>query len=160
MQRFYRFSFLSTTLTALSLLAVSFGQRLDHRATVLRSLQTWDIPELADHLNRAGLELRMLSPQKNAPILRTAFLTITDKEWDGLNPLIKDPSRFQAWRGTVYCERVMTKDAGELAVEWGDPCLIAGPFVFYGDVELLDRIRAAIFEPARPSHPEHRWAAR
>jgi hypothetical protein len=146
MQRFYRSSLLSTVLAAISLLAVSFGQRLDHRATVLRSLDNWHIPQLVDYLNRAGLELRMHSPQHNGPILRTAFLTITDKDWDGLNPLAKDPSRLSAWRGTVYCERVMAKDAAELAAEWGDPCLVAGPFVFYGDVELLERIRAAICE--------------
>jgi hypothetical protein len=148
MQRFYRSGLLSTALAAMILLAISFGPRLDPRATVLRSLENWDIPELADYLNRAGLELRMHSPQQNGPIIRTAYLTITVKDWDDLNPLIKDPSRVSAWRGTVYCERVTAKDTEELAAEWGDPCLIAGPFVFYGDVELLERIRAAICESA------------
>jgi hypothetical protein len=148
MQRFYSFSLLSTALATISLLAVSFSQRLDHRATALRPLDNWDIPQLADYLNRAGMEFRIHSPQKNYPIVRTAFLTITDKDWEGLNRLMKDPSRLPAWRGTVYCERVMARDAAELAAEWGDPCLVAGPFVFYGDVELLERIRAAIFESA------------
>jgi hypothetical protein len=146
MQRFYRYSLLSTALAAMTALAVSIDQCLDHRATVLRSLDNWDISQLADDLNRAGLELRMHSPQNNGPILRTAFLTITDKDWNSLNPLAKDPSRLPAWRGTVYCERVIAKDVGELAAQWGEPCLVAGPFVFYGDVELLERIRAAICE--------------
>jgi hypothetical protein len=27
---------------------------------------------------------------------------------------------------------------------WGDSCLLAGPFLFFGDQDLLDRIRAIL----------------
>jgi hypothetical protein len=37
-------------------------------------------------------------------LAQAAFLTATDKGWDDLNPLIKDPSRLPAGRGAVYRE--------------------------------------------------------
>jgi hypothetical protein len=144
MHHFPRYYLLFTALAATTLMSISLGQRLSNPVSNLRSIDDWDIPELADHLNRAGLKVRLCSPQKNGMIVQAAFLTITDKDWDGLNPLIKDPSRLPAWRGTVYCERVTERDAEELAAQWGDPCLVAGLFIFYGDGELLEGIRAAL----------------
>jgi hypothetical protein len=144
MHRFPRHYLLSTALMAMTLLAVSLGQRFSNPAPELRSLDHWDIPELADHLNRAGVQLRLCSPQKNGTIAQTAFLTATDKGWDDLNPLIKHPSRLPTWRGTVYCERAVGRDAAELVALWSDPCLVVGPFVFYGDAKLLERIHTVL----------------
>src|SRR5262249_55096043 len=103
------------------------------------------------HLNRAGLEVRLRSPLKNGAIGQAAFLTTTDKDWDDLNHLYKHPSRIQEWRGVVYCERVGHSEP--ILRLWGDHYLVAGPFVFFGDSELLERIRAILVPSAPPVAP-------
>ena len=144
MQRFPRYCLLCTAVLAMSVLGVSLRQRLTTRASTLRSLDDWNIPELADHLNRAGLQVRLQSTSKDDVIGWTAFLTTTAKDWDDLNRLQKVPSRLREWRGTVYCEHVGGDDRAYLVRLWGDHCLVSGPFIFYGDAELLQRIGAIL----------------
>ena len=153
MQRFPRYCLLATSVLAMTLLAVSVGQRLGDRAAALESLDDWDFPQLADHLNRAGLKVRLQSPGKNGKFGHNAFLTTTPKDWDQLNRLSINPgpSRIQEWRGIVYCERA---GEGEPALQaWGDHCLVVGPFYFYGDAELLERIRAILVPSSLPATP-------
>jgi hypothetical protein len=60
----------------------------------------------------------------------------------------------QRWAGVVYCERVRYPADRERVVEyeyrdevvqsWADCGLRAGPFLFFGDPELLARIRTAL----------------
>ena len=70
-----------------------------------------------------------------------AFLTTTDKEWEDLNHLVKDPKRINEWRGTLYCERAKANtDLWYLIRQWGANSLIVGPFLLYGDPELLVRV--------------------
>jgi hypothetical protein len=146
MLRFPRYYLLSTAVLFMTLLVYSVGQRFSHRATSLRLLAKCDIPELADHLNRAGLQVRVRSSLENGEIGRCAFLTTTDKEWNELNPLLKDSSSIQQWHGTVSCERRGEKS--ELAFDvCDDHYLVAGPYLFYGDAALLERIRVALAQP-------------
>jgi hypothetical protein len=114
-------------------------------AGAARDLDDWDIPRLVDHLNASGLGLRAMATQKDATIGRTAYLTTTDREWEDINRLTKDPVRIDQWGGTLYCEQGHGRgDWPDLARRWGDCCLIAGPFLFFGDRDLLARIRAAL----------------
>ncbi len=150
MKRFRRYGLLSTAVLAMTFLAFSVGQCLGPRASTQRSLDTWDIPELVDHLNRAGLHVQLHSPRKDGLIIHNAFLTTTQKEWDELNRLgiNPGPSRVQEWCGIVCCER-----AGERELEhahWEGHYLVVGPFTFYGDAELLGRIRAILAPSAAP----------
>jgi hypothetical protein len=85
MQRFPRYCLLATAVLAMTLLAVSVGQRLGNRTAALESLDDWDFPQLADHLNRAGLTLQLQSPRKDGVFDRNAFLTTTPKDWDQLH---------------------------------------------------------------------------
>jgi hypothetical protein len=103
-------------------------------------------------LNRAGLHVQLQSTSKDGVIDCTAFLTTTAKDWDDLNRLQKDPSRLREWGGTVYCERVGGDDRAYLVHLWEDHCFVAGPFLFYGDAELLQRIDAILAPSARPGH--------
>ena len=144
MRRFPRYWLLCTAVLAMTVLGVSLNQRLSTRASALRSLDDWTIPELADHLNRAGLQVRLQSTRKDGVIGSTAYLTTTAKDWDDLNLLPKDPSQLRQWRGTVYCEYVGGADPSYLVQQWGDHCFVAGPFIFYGDAELLQRIGAIL----------------
>ena len=153
MQRFPRYWLLCTTMLAMTVLGVSLSQRLSTRASAPRSLDDWSIPELADHLNRAGLHMRLQSTSKDGVIGGTVFLTTTAKDWDDLNLLPKDPSQLREWRGTVYCERVGGDDRAYLVRLWGDHCFVVGPFIFYGDAELLQRIDAILAPSAASTAP-------
>jgi hypothetical protein len=153
MQRFPRYYLLTTAVLAATVLAASLGQRFSTRAAALRSLDDWDIPELVDHLNRSGLHVRSCSLRKDGvPYHQMTFLTITDKDWDELNHLSKDPERISEWRGIVSCERVGT-DREPILHLWGDHYLVVGPFVFFGDAELLERIAAILLPSAPPAAP-------
>jgi hypothetical protein len=153
MKGFPRYCLLTTAVLAMTVLGVSLSQRLSTHASALRSLDDWTIPELADHLNRAGLHVRLQSTQKDGVIGCTAFLTTTAKDWNDLNRLQKDPSRLPEWRGTVYCEQVGRDDRAYLVHLWGEHCYVAGPFIFYGDAELLQRIGAILAPLAASTAP-------
>lgn len=142
MQRIYRYFFLSASVAVVTLLAFSLGQRRAGLASD-KPLDDWDIPELAHHLNQAGLKLSLLPVPYRGAIGPSAFLASTDKGWHALNNLSKNPKRIEEWRGVLYCERV-DNDPTDLANQWGDLCLVVGPFLFYGDAELRDRVRAAL----------------
>jgi hypothetical protein len=52
------------------------------------------------------------------------------------------------WRGPVFCERVVQAGSRDLQIEMGgDACLVVDPFVFFGDRDLLARIRDALGAP-------------
>jgi hypothetical protein len=98
--------------------------------------------DLADHLGRRGLELRVVPTGRGRPRDAAAFLTTTDKSWSELNVLPQRVEAIDRWRGTVFCERVVQSGSRDNQVElWGNSCLVAGPFLFFGDRDLLDRIR-------------------
>jgi hypothetical protein len=144
MIRLARYGWPCAALVALTWLAIAIQLRGTDPAPPPPPLDDWDIPQLAEHLNRAGLPVRLLSTQKNGRIGYTAFLTMTDKEFDDLNALAKVLDRIQQWHGTIYCERGGKNDSANLLQQWGEYGWAAGPFVFYGDTQLLDRIRAAL----------------
>jgi hypothetical protein len=127
---------------AVTLLVVGVGRRKGGRATPAVPLDDWDIPQLVAYLNGEGLALRLVPTQKNGAISQAAFLTTTDKEWDELSRLAKKQEWIGRWRGTLYCKRNMGGE--ELAYQWGDYHLVVGPFLFFGDPELLARVQAAL----------------
>lgn len=147
MRHFPRYCVLCTALLTTTVLASSLGPRLSNHADLWHSINDWNILELADHLNRAGLQVRLQSTSKDGAIERSVFLTTAHKTWEELNYLSKCPSRIQEWRGTVYCGRV--GEGYPVLCQWGDHCLVAGPFIFYGDAELFKRL-AAILAPSVP----------
>jgi hypothetical protein len=110
-------------------------------------LDGWSVPDLVRHLEARGLGLCAVpTPRKGGPLGRNAFLAPPGKTIDELDGLIKDPAYIARWRGVVYCEEYLRADARNLEGEWGDCFLLAGPFVFFGDRELLSRIRDALRE--------------
>ena len=91
------------------------------------------------------MEVRLRAVPKHGPLTHSAYLTSTVKEWRDLNALSTDPNGIQEWCGTVYCEHVGENDVTHLIEQWGtDHCLVVGPFLFYGDAELLARISALL----------------
>jgi hypothetical protein len=158
MQRFPRYCLLSTTVLALTLMALPLGQHLRNRTDPPLTLDGWDIRELAEHLNRTGLAVRLRTSQKDGTLANTTFLTTADESWEELNRLVKDSKRITEWRGTVFCERAEKEEREWLLRLWKGHCLAAGPFVFYGDDELLERIGDLLAPFAPPDASERRAA--
>lgn len=143
MQRFARYGLSAAAVLAMTLLTASVGRRLVQRAAAQHALENWGIPELTDHLNHAGLPMRLCSPRKDGLIDQAAYLTTTDKDWDGLSSLKRGSRLIQKWRGTVYCESV--RKSREPAFDLDEEhYMVVGPFVFYGDAGLLERIRVIL----------------
>jgi hypothetical protein len=109
------------------------------------------VRRVASHLAARGLSLRVVAAALEGDGRDGAFLTATDKEWEELNGLPKMAECLGQWRGTVYCERLRHPESRDPQVEaWGDGCLEAGPFLFFGDRDLLARIRAELQAPEPP----------
>jgi hypothetical protein len=142
MRRPFTLWLLTATFMAAVLLVIALAQRTREPATP--TMDDWSLSELVDHLNREGLELRMVPPQKNGDIGNAMFLTSTDKRWNEINALTKDPRRIGEWRKIIYCESVKGRDPSYLMSQWGENGLVVGPFLFYGDRELLRRVRAVL----------------
>ena len=150
---------LSAGFVASVLLAVALGTRTASPRTPPLPLNDWDVPELVDYLNRAGLRLRAVPTAYDGAIQNTAFLTTTDKSWHEFNHLIKNDNQLGRWKGVLYCERVESDDMrGLLAHQWGDFSWSAGPFLFYGDPVLLERVRAVLFDAPLGTLPQLRLA--
>ena len=92
MQRFPRYCLLCTVVLASTVMALSFSQRLRNRPDPPLTLDGWDIRKLTDHLNRAGLAVRLRTSQKDGTLANTPFLTTADESWEHLNRLVKDSS--------------------------------------------------------------------
>jgi hypothetical protein len=108
-------------------------------------LKDWDISQLVSYLNEEGLGLRVVSTRKDGAVHQTAYLTTTPRDWDDLNRLQRGRTRIDQWRGTLHCERGPGGEIwADLARQWGDNSLVVGPFLLYGDRELLGRVRAAL----------------
>jgi hypothetical protein len=103
-----------------------------------------DIPGLVGRLRTAGLGLRVVPTGRNAKPDHNAYLTATGKGFEQLHAVPRMPEFIGDWRGTVYCERLYSQRARQEARQGGDYCLLAGPFLIFGDPELLARIRACL----------------
>jgi hypothetical protein len=116
------------------------------------SMDGWKIEDLVLHLQRKGLEFRVVPSAKEGPLDPWGvYLTTTDKSWEQLIGLLANPDFIDArWQGTVYCNLwAIWQPFGD----WGDRALRLGPFIFIGDPEMLVRIRAALRAPAPRSAP-------
>jgi hypothetical protein len=108
------------------------------------AMEDWDVPQLTAYLRSAGVEVYTLPCQRNGVEDLCAYLSVTKKEWRDVNGLSKSPNLIHEWRGIAYCARESARDTADLAAQWGDRCLRIGPFICYGDAELLARIDAAV----------------
>ena len=146
---------LPLALLAFAALAVAVGQRVGPPLPDAPA-DDWNIPQLLAYLNEAGLDLRLVATQKEGGLCSSAFLTITDKAWIDLNRLPKDPKQIERWRGALYCEQGPGGDAwSDLRRQWGDCCLILGPFLFFGDPDLLARVRDVLTAPGGARQSRH-----
>ena len=141
------------------LLAAALGQRTASPRTPPLPLNDWDIPQLVDYLHRAGIRLHVAPTAKDGVVQNTAFLTTTERTWYELNRLRKDAKQLDPWQGILYCERLELDEMWRvMADQWGDFGWSAGPFLFYGDPELLARVRAVLLDAPLGTLPQLRFA--
>jgi hypothetical protein len=101
-----------------------------------------DIPALVARLEAHGIRLRLVPTNRTGPVtFENAFLTNTPQTWEELNSLAKIPEHVERWRGTLYCERLPnSRDTSY----WGHCGMQVGPFLLFGDPDLLDQVRLAL----------------
>jgi hypothetical protein len=153
MQRSWHYVLLCTGFMGLAFMTVWVGPCPMGPVPPSLPLDDWDIPQLAAHLNKMGVEVHTVPTQKGAVASSTAFFTVAEKEWLYLNGLLKTPERIQQWQGIVYCSLEAPNTRADLAQQWEDRCLVAGPFIFYGDADLRARIAAALNQAAPANAP-------
>src|SRR5262249_34149931 len=144
-----RWVWLAALLTALAGLALTTWQCRGTRRTAPLVLPAEDqtVAQVAARLESRGLKLRLV-PDALSSSSTGAYLTQGSKSWEELNVLPKIREHIDRWAGTVHCERLNEPSSRNLQVSlWGDCCLEARPFLFFGDPALLARIHKALQEP-------------
>jgi hypothetical protein len=121
-------------------------------AAAAPKLAAWDIPRLVRYLEGQDPTLRPVASARGLGSDRNVYFTRTDLDFTRLDILLKSPERIESWRGTVYCERMEQPESREIQANlWGDCCLLWGPFVFFGDPELLAEIRGCLNRAQGPA---------
>jgi hypothetical protein len=134
----------------IAMLTAWLGSRRMASAPPSLAMDDWDVPKLVAYLRKAGVEVYTVPCQRNDVVDGCAFLSVTQKAWRDVYALTKGPNHIHEWRGIVYCARESSDDAASLATQWGDRCLRIGPFICYGDADLLARI-GATFRDSTPA---------
>ena len=94
---------------------------------------------------------RIVSTRTDGQIDRSFFLTVRETDENTLRSLPRAAERAEEWRGVVLCEWLVNQEqAGLSAEQWGEHGLELPPFVFFGDKELLRKIKDAFRSPHLP----------
>jgi hypothetical protein len=114
----------------------------------LLPLDDWSVADMARYLEGRGLGLRAVPTSSKGYIGPNAFLVRRDFSWLELERLPKNATRVHLWQGVAYFERWHNPLVAEERAEiWDGACLLAGPFLFFGDLELLAQIRDVLSDP-------------
>jgi hypothetical protein len=143
--------FLVCVFVGAGLLAVGEGRRcIFGEVQPAPPMEGWDCRDVVNHLRSTGLDYQVVSTSENGPCAHSVFLTKTDKNWLELNQTAKSRERIDAWKDTVYCERLAEPWLRQEQIrQWGDCCLQIGSFVFFGDRDMLAEIESSLARPAR-----------
>jgi hypothetical protein len=142
MTKFTRTAWAVAVGIAISLSSLSAGLWWAHRPCACAAMDNWKFEDIAWHLRRNGLELRVVPTPPNNPLWVSAYLTTTNKSVEQLSILPAEPERIADWNGTVNCRLSISGAAGDSpASNWGDCWMRVGPFLLFGDRDLMARIR-------------------
>jgi hypothetical protein len=97
------------------------------------------LADLVWKLHDKGLEFRAVSQRPDGLWDNGVYLTTTDKTFHQLTKWPINSDLLDKWSGTVV---LMRRDQEGL----GEDCLAAGEFVFFGDPELIGKIRKCLLE--------------
>jgi hypothetical protein len=107
----------------------------------------WDLARLEQHLNSRGLQLQFVSTMASTVSTRNAYLSPTPRTFKQTQSLHRVAECIDEWRGVVYCERTDNLRDWSTERNLSAGCSFTrGPFWFFGDPKLLERIRTVLDE--------------
>lgn len=111
------------------------GERLDTRG--------WGPDELLDHLNRSGVQLRVVPAEQNGGPCDSLYLTEDPAAtWNSLVHQMVTVERIHQWQGSVWVGRARHYiDVEDLLAQWGKHGCRIGDFLLFGDERVLRRIQ-------------------
>src|SRR5262249_51986713 len=93
----------------------------------------WRVPDLLRYLEKQDLNLYAAPTGEGEFNGWNAYLLRDEGERDRLVALPADPRQLSRWEGIVYCEYAPHQEGADVRTQcWGDACLRAGPFLFFG----------------------------
>jgi hypothetical protein len=101
------------------------------------------LTELTELLSQKAPELHVVPRRENGPV-DGLWVSVRPLDRDQLPNLSRIHERGDRWQGIVFCEQVREGFVipKEIIHDWGEYGLQIGPFLFFGDPDLLRRIRA------------------
>jgi hypothetical protein len=132
---------------AVALLGILAGYALRGVADSTASKPADTVPALVAHLEKHGIQLRVIPTARDGDICEGAFLTRSSKDWEQLSVPFRIPEQLPRWQGTVQVQPVSnTLYRTEARLSWGKGGLVYGQLVLFGDPALLAEVRAAVGE--------------
>ena len=106
-------------------------------------LRISDLHELAFHLRQKGLNLRGVPSRGDGLWLDAIYLTNKEQNDTEIHGLTVHPKKVDQWKGTVIVF-IDKANSPHDSRDWGENGLHWGPFLFFGDKELLMQIVEAL----------------
>jgi hypothetical protein len=103
----------------------------------------WEMERMVEYLHTKKVPFRAINSNRNGVVHDGVYLTTTSKSWEELVVLARFPGQIDRWQGTLFCERTSAITRRTQQRIWEDCCLVVGPFLFFGDRDLLAQVRAA-----------------
>jgi hypothetical protein len=119
---------------------------------VVAAPDDWKVADLVASLSERGLGLHAVPASARGDVEGGVYLCAQPRARGDLQKLPRLAQLAGRWGGVVFCQREGTGaplTPGDLA-SWGEHGMVAGPFVLFGDPELLARVRAALEEEGAP----------
>jgi hypothetical protein len=107
---------------------------------------------LAEALSQDALDLQVVPMMKNGSPEFGFYLCTDARSWEQLAPVLRRNRDAHQWNGVVYCERNNGHSSSipEREIQlWGEHAMQIGPFLFFGDPDLLRRIDKIIRNHAK-----------
>ncbi len=102
------------------------------------------LPGVLSRLRQHGVALHLYTPEgAQGEVGHALYLTVEPREVAGLKALPRSPERLGRWQGIAFAEELADPAQQQLD---GDGVLRYGRVLFFGDPELLTRIRGALAE--------------
>jgi len=101
------------------------------------------VADLAGRLQERLSGLRVVAARADGDLRLGAYLCDSHRELPDLCRLAIDLGNTEKWTGVVFCQRLYLSAPVDYD-DWGDNGLRHGPFLFFGDPEMIIHIRDAL----------------
>jgi hypothetical protein len=128
------FGFLAACLMLVGVWGLAEPAKVDPR--------NWHLADFVRHLHERGLHLKVVSSRQDGRWGGDLYLTEnSDLTWQSFQVKPRTAARIEQWRGSVWVRRLPRGDTAWSLYDWQEPGCRIGPFLLFGDEELIERIR-------------------